>query len=135
MDTKFQTIEHNAERMAEIELARSIVRNAENVLEEAILSAFPVGAHVRINVAPHKYSYFIVERHTKYPSKWMHLKNRNTGTVTMKDMTTHGINLVTYAYVVEDIDRALQTGSAVTYSADLEPERRGRYRKNIKEAA
>jgi hypothetical protein len=125
IDTTFQTVDQNAERMADIELARSIVRTAESVLVDALQRNFPVGAHVRICVAAGpKHSYFTVARHTETPSKWMHLKNKNTGRESLHDMTSTMIDLVTYAYVVEDIDRGLATGATVVHSQDLEAEYR-----------
>ena len=126
-DVTFQTVDQNAERMADIELARSIVRTAESVLVDALQRTFPVGAHVRICVAAGpKHSYFTVSRHTETPSKWMHLENRNTGKESLHDMTSVMIELVTYAYVVEDIERGLATGATVVHSQDLEPEYRRR---------
>jgi hypothetical protein len=136
IDTTFQTVDRNTERTAEIELAKSIVRTAESVLVRALAEAFPVGAHVRkIVAAGPRYSYFTVEKHTDYPSKWMHLKNRNTGVVTVMDMSSSSFDLVTYAYVVEDIDRGLETGSTVAHSADLELAYRELHRKKMEAAA
>jgi hypothetical protein len=136
IDTNFQTIDRNTSNMAELQLARDIVNTAQAVLERTLMETFPVGAHVRICVAAGpRYSYFTVEKHRKYPSKWMYLKNRNTGRETLHDMSAMGIDLVTYAYEVRDINRALETGSSVIYSMDLETEYREQCRQNRKVVA
>jgi hypothetical protein len=119
MQVGFQTLKKNAPLMDDIELARRIVTTAQGVLNDAVRRAFPVGARVSAPVGGGRTSYFTVRKHTEHPSKWMLVVNDRTDKEKMMDMTGYGIELVTYAYEVHQVQEALDACGSVTYSMEL----------------
>lgn len=119
MQVGFQTLKKNTPLMDDITLARSIVSTAQSVLVRSIQQAFPVGARFTVPVGGRRTSYFTVKNHMEHPSKWMDVENDRTGKKKMMDMTGYGIELVTYAYEVHQVQEALDAVGAVTYSMEL----------------
>ena len=126
IDITFQTREANEAAEAEIELALAILRTAKQVLVDAVRKAIPVGSIVRKQVGSRRHSEFEVVRYSLYSDTSLaEVKNRRTGKFQWLDMggEYRDVELLTYAYRVEEIGKVLDSGKPVSYSFELEAER------------
>ncbi len=121
IDTTFQTQAQNEERMAGVRQAYASIREAEAGLYQALAVAFPVGARIKVSVAPRRYSSMTVVAHLDPPSYRMFCQNEKTGTEKWIDMR-NGVELIVFAYRAEDVAPALDAGYTVTHSMEIHQE-------------